>query len=114
MDGSLYEQLYAENSKLKDDLARLQKVRDEQKVQAGFSESTSFDVVWQKMIAVWNDRDCTNTQEMRTKILCEIDTGADYLVARKAVAKLSGLPVMAYTFDQHIEEIQRKLEETKP
>ena len=46
---------------------------------------------------------------MRTA-LRELDCGGgDYLTTRMAVAKLSGIPAMATSFDGHIAAIQKKL-----
>jgi len=41
------------------------------------------------------------------KALCALDTNGDYLTTRKAVSELSGIPMMAATFDKHIEAIKQ-------
>ena len=59
----------------------------------------------------WKNGYAPTIEELRKKILCEIYTCADYLVARKAVAELSGLPATAVTFDKHIETIKAMRDE---
>ena len=50
-------------------------------------------------------------QKAREEILKEIDIGDnDYVTARMAVAELSGVPMMAITFDEHIKVIREKLQ----
>jgi hypothetical protein len=50
--------------------------------------------------------------EIGETILSELNSGGgNYLKSRKQIAELSGLPCMAVTWDEHIEEIRRKLKE---
>lgn len=49
-------------------------------------------------------------EEERKQTLREIDIGDnDYITVRRAVAELSGIPMMAITFDEHIKVIKEKL-----
>lgn len=43
-------------------------------------------------------------------ILRELDTGGtDYLQVRRKISELSGIPMMAVTFDEHIKEVKKKI-----
>lgn len=50
-------------------------------------------------------------QKARKQVLKEIDIGDNnYVTARKKVAELSGVPLMAITFDEHVAVIKEKLQ----
>lgn len=47
---------------------------------------------------------------IRQAALCWADTNSDYLESRTQIAKLSGVPTMAITFDKHLEVLAEKLQ----
>lgn len=56
----------------------------------------------------------TQAQALGKIILRELDTGgSDYMQVRRKIAKLSGVPAMAITFDEHIEIIEKQMERLK-
>lgn len=88
-----------------------------------WEEGEAFESVWSNF-----EPSCDATQYTRTDILeakikeqeeiieeykkkfCDIDTGGtDYLVARRKVAELSGIPAMAISFDEHLKLIEEFL-----
>lgn len=84
----LYEKLYKENKSMRDDLCRLDRVRDEQKRQAGFDLNVSFDVVWQEMLDVWNDRKQSLTDPLDGLIGIKRHLGNQKLI------KIAGLKII--------------------
>ena len=54
-------------------------------------------------------------EEGSRKTLRELDIGNhNYLTARRTVADISGMPLMALTFDQHLDVIKDKLQTPPP